>query len=534
MVILGLFLGFGIKPLVSEAATPEVYVEPPMDFVETDLKIVLGAIFNSVKQQYTIENPAIIENQKVTIQLMEKKLLTDVLDTVLGPKNIPWSFDERMGLFRIAKSEKGAGKKGKTVVKIIPLTYATATPDIVKLVKSALSEQGTVNTDIGTNSLVISDVPEMFDGIMEIIKQVDIEGRREKLIQVKVKLIETTESVNKQCSVNTVWTHTPSGNFQFYGLTALLGPGPASGNGIYTTKALQYTSNLDTITWTVFLSKTVDSVEMVAEPDLMVEDGVQAVITVGKKEPVLTQTVSGGVITVSFTYQDVNVILTVTPQARRDGTIALELEPEINEIAGYVYSEQISVPKLDHRNVRTKLYVKNGGTFRLGGLTKDRTTTSESRIPILGDIPLLGLFFKYTQPHHEKIDLVMLVNPHIVDFTPPRSKDTPWIGKLESIQNEGSTDVTLDWSRDVPWGANGIFAYRIYRDTEPITSLEDREPLRSDVSGDATSWVDTEKKKIGNTYYYVVTAVNQSDMEQAISSDPKYNAFVEIHEPTVR
>ena len=132
-------------------------------------------------------------------------------------------------------------------------------------------------------------------------------------------------------------------------------------------------------------------------------------------------------------------------------------------------------------------------------------------------------------PIVDKEDITILVSPHIVDYAPPRCKDTPWISQLEASM-VGDVEVKIDWSKDLPFGANGIYCYNVYRDTNPITNLEDRKPYAPGVSGDSTSWIDSSRKRKGGTYYYVVTAVNPSGMEQSISPDPKFNAVITIPE----
>jgi Flp pilus assembly secretin CpaC len=280
----------------------------------------------------------------------------------------------------------------------------------------------------------------------------------------------------------------------------------------------------------LFAKTEANYVEMVAEPDVVVEDGTEARVQIGTKEPITTTTSTTTGTTISYTYQDVNIILQVTPQSQRDGTISVQVNPQMNQIAGYLQpAAGVKIPIIDNREVRTKLFVNNGGTIRLGGMQKDRTTTSEVKVPFIGDIPLLGLLFKKTNPVNDKVDLQIMVSPHIVDYAPPRCKDTPWVSQLEASMS-GDMDVKIDWSKDLPFGANGIFSYNIYRDVQPIMDLTDRRPFESGVSGDSTSYIDMSKKRRGGTYYYVITAVNPSGMEQAISKDTKYNAVITIPE----
>ena len=259
------------------------------------------------------------------------------------------------------------------------------------------------------------------------------------------------------------------------------------------------------------------------------EDGTEARIQVGSRVPIVTVNVTTAGTTSSFTYQDVNMVVQVTPQSQRDGTISVQINPQLNQISGWTPSPGGAIPVIDNREIRTKLFVNNGGTIRLGGMTKDKLTVSETKVPFLGDIPLIGLLFKTSRPDVEKSDIQILVSPHIVDYAPPRCQNTPWISQYE-VKVPGETDVLVDWKLDLPFGANGIYSYNVYRDVQIIADLSERRPFATGINGDSTSWMDTSKKRRGQTYYYVVTAVNPSGMEQAIDPTGKSCAVITIPE----
>ena len=525
--------------LCGVVSAQNVYVEPPLEFSDTPVRTALDTIFmkaGNVPYSIEITNPA--EVPPVTLKLTERQELEALLKLVLDSRNLEFKKDAG-GVYHISKV--GAAAKTTSVAKVtklFALTYATA-GEIVRQVKGVLTKDGGISVDVGTNALIISDDPSVFEGVENLLKELDNPERKAKLISIKTRLLEVSNNTDTLMAIDAQYSK--AANLSVLGATLsnpfMLGTRfgvsnpttglAAVGQGFYL-GPVTWTSGVDSVLTGLFASCQSTKVEMTADPDVVVEDGTEARIQIGTKEPILSSTVSNGVISYTYTYQDVNIVLTVTPQSQRDNTISIQINPVVNQISGSVSAGTSgTVPRIDNREVRTKLFVANGGTIRLGGMYKDRTTTSELKVPILGDIPLLGLLFKSTEPKNDKIDLQMLVSPHIVDYAPPRCKETPWIAILEATM-VGDMDVKVDWSKDLPYGANNIFSYNVYRDTNPITSLEERKPFASGVSGDSTNWVDTTKKRRGGTYYYVVTAINPSGMEQSISNDSKFNAQITI------
>ncbi|MFH1824066.1 MAG: secretin N-terminal domain-containing protein [Candidatus Firestonebacteria bacterium] len=518
-------------------AQTQVYVEPPLEFTDTPIKTALETIFlKAGVVSYSIEVSNMENLGLVTLKLTERTELEALLTLVLQPKGLEFKKDEG-GVYHIKKQGAVGVILTPRITKLYALTYATA-GELVRQVKGVLTKEGVISVDIGTNSLIITDDPSVFEGVENLLKELDNPERKAKLIAIKSKLIEISKVVDTTLSIDAQYTKGAGisiGGGTLTGTGAWTGTSFAtasliSGGGGFFLGPFSWTNGMDTIVSQLFATTGSTSIDMIAEPDLLVEDGTEARIQVGTKEPlVLTSEDDDGDVTTTVTYQDVFIILTVTPQSQRDGTISVQINPQLNQIAGFVWSPSGTVPRIDNREVRTKLFVNNGGTIRLGGMFKDRTTISETKIPFIGDIPLIGLLFKSTNPITDRIELQILVSPHIADYAPPRCKDTPWISILEASM-AGDMDVKIDWSKDLPFGANGIFSYNVYRDVQPIENLEDRKPFAGGISGDATSWIDMSKKRRGGTYYYVVTSVNPSGMEQSISPDPKFNAVITIPE----
>jgi type II secretory pathway component GspD/PulD (secretin) len=115
---------------------------------------------------------------------------------------------------------------------------------------------------------------------------------------------------------------------------------------------------------------------------------------------------------------DIGVHLRLTPTIGADGSVTAELHPEYSELIGYTST---GYPIVANRKIDSTLRVKDSETIVLGGLMRDTTSETISRLPWLSDIPILGNFFKNKQTSHERDEIVFLITPHVIypDATRP-------------------------------------------------------------------------------------------------------------------
>ena len=110
------------------------------------------------------------------------------------------------------------------------------------------------------------------------------------------------------------------------------------------------------------------------------------------------------------------IVLDVTPQISDDGIIIMNIHPTVTERTGQATSPRgDSVPIVDVRETDTVVRVKEGGTVLIGGLISDRLIETANKVPVLGDLPLIGGFFRNTSRQTRRTDLVILLTPKILD-----------------------------------------------------------------------------------------------------------------------
>ncbi|MDD5678254.1 MAG: hypothetical protein PHW60_09750 [Kiritimatiellae bacterium] len=175
-----------------------------------------------------------------------------------------------------------------------------------------------------------------------------------------------------------------------------------------------------------------DNAEMISHPQIVVGNRVEAKIHVGKRLPVLptvktdnTQAGSAPNITYSDGAEiilDLGLTLWVIPEIDLvNNTVRLTVRPETATQNGQVVNPQTgkTYPIVDSRDLTTRINVPSGQTVAIGGLVEDKTSKVEIKVPVLGDIPLLGLLFRHTTDQVTKNNLIIMITPTILDDSRP-------------------------------------------------------------------------------------------------------------------
>ena len=161
------------------------------------------------------------------------------------------------------------------------------------------------------------------------------------------------------------------------------------------------------------------SVNIVSTPNVLTMDNEEAKIVVGRNVPFpvgQSQTSFGGQV-INFQREDVAITLKVTPQINESDYVTLEAFLEVQEIEGDVSQADPSQggPTTSKRSIENTVVVKDNQTIVIGGLISETETDSETKIPILGDLPLVGALFRGKSKQSRKVNLVVFLTPHIIE-----------------------------------------------------------------------------------------------------------------------
>ncbi|MBI5598329.1 MAG: pilus assembly protein N-terminal domain-containing protein [Deltaproteobacteria bacterium] len=163
--------------------------------------------------------------------------------------------------------------------------------------------------------------------------------------------------------------------------------------------------------------------KILAEPNVVVRSGEKGSFLVGSRVPVQQVTGIGGSQTVSVTFEEVGVKVNFTPEVMDTGMIRLKIDPaEVSNIAKYVSFGGVIAPQIDTREVRTSVDLKDGDSLVLAGLLSDETKKNISKIPLLGDIPVFGAFFRASEEELTNTELAFFITPKLIKAVPAGTK----------------------------------------------------------------------------------------------------------------
>ena len=171
---------------------------------------------------------------------------------------------------------------------------------------------------------------------------------------------------------------------------------------------------------TIHALSTMNKVEVLSRPSVLTRSNQQATIMVGQQVPTVTGSQiaeTTGAITNTITYRNVGVILRVTPFITSEGYVEMILAPEISRISATTVAigNGVNSPVIDTRAADTVVVTKSDRTIVIGGLISNEKDGIDSKVPILGDIPILGAAFRRKTTSHAKDELLIFLTPHVVN-----------------------------------------------------------------------------------------------------------------------
>ena len=295
-----------------------------------------------------------------------------------------------------------------------------------------------ITADKPTNALIISARPEEFEILKGIISKLDI---RRNQIFVEAMILELSLDATRDLGVSlaaagavgdgaiigvtnrTTGQSTSDDN----GLPSVLGQA-VSGmmlggffNPIDILTPDGSTVTVPAISAIIDLSQTDGDVNILAAPRLLTSDNEEAEIVIGKNVPIITSRLTdsgstGLAQSVSVERQDVALTLRFTPQITEGDSVRLNIFQEISDIVETTNLELVAQigPVLTKRMLRNTVVAENGETVVLGGLISSATVDNVTKVPLLGDIPILGWLFKSTHTEEIKTNLLVFITPTII------------------------------------------------------------------------------------------------------------------------
>ncbi|MFB2729226.1 type IV pilus secretin PilQ [Shewanella mangrovisoli] len=361
------------------------------------------------------------------------------LDLILQTKGL----DKRIegNILMVAPSEELAIResqnlKNKQEVKelaplyseYLQINYAKAT-DIAELLKgvdsSLLSPRGSVAVDERTNTVLVKDTAEIIENIHRLVEVLDIPIRQ---VLIESRMVTVKDDVSEDLGIR--WGVTDQQGSK--GTSGTLEGAGSIANGVVPSLDNRLNVNLpaavtNPTSIAFHVAKLADGTildlelsaleqenkgEIIASPRITTSNQKAAYIEQGVEIPYVQSTSSGAT---SVTFKKAVLSLRVTPQITPDNRVILDLEITQDSQGKTVDTPTGPAVAIDTQRIGTQVLVDNGETIVLGGIYQQNLISRVSKVPILGDIPLVGFLFRNTTDKNERQELLIFVTPKIVN-----------------------------------------------------------------------------------------------------------------------
>ncbi|GAU08023.1 type II secretory protein GspE [Desulfoplanes formicivorans] len=354
--------------------------------------------------------------------------------------------------------------KGKNSIHVVHLDNADA-EELSKVLtglagqqtnkgkEPVISKDVKIVADKATNSLVVTAKPDEFEALQAVLRELD---QPRKQVYVEAAIIEVTAGDSLDLGVawqgggesgdtvviGTANTSTVQGNSSG-------GIPTASINGIATSAAQTFSFGLLSMPFTfngyqyfslgAFLqaAQTDSSVNIISTPQLMTLENEEAKVVIAENRPyqTSTNTSDADIDYANYEYKDVGVTLKVTPQINERGSVKMKIYQETSRVDSQatLATGGTLTPITRKRQAETTVEVADGKTVVIAGLIEDSSTNSKTKVPGLGDIPLLGWLFKTDSTSTAKTNMFVFLTPHVVES--PEDSRKVFLDKMKLIES---------------------------------------------------------------------------------------------------
>jgi general secretion pathway protein D len=263
-----------------------------------------------------------------------------------------------------------------------------------------------VVADDANNSLLIFATTIEYERIAEVLAEIDSVPN-----QVLLEAVIAEVSLDDDMQFGVRWLFGETNNHGTFsdlssGLVASAFPG------------FSYFLKANDVSFTLNALSSVTDVRVLSAPSLVVLDNRAAKLQVGDQVPIVSQTAENpdnpdARIINSVELKDTGVILTVTPRVNDSGRVVLEIEQEVSDVVKTDTSD-IDSPTIRQRKIKTSVVINDGEALALGGLIQERESTGKTKVPVLGDVPILGNAFRRKSNAIKRTELIIFIRPRVI------------------------------------------------------------------------------------------------------------------------
>lgn len=295
-----------------------------------------------------------------------------------------------------------------------------------------------IEVDPETRSVIVVTDEETSLQIGDVLKTLD---RPKPQVLIKVVFMEVTHRDDLDVGVEGGWTNVSGSTTNIVqSVFGMATQGQGQG-GIYQLLDNDFNVTLRAIA-------EAGKLEVLSRPSILARNNQEAIITVGQEVPFIDNVnfLQGGQQVNTVVYRDIGIILRVTPFITQDGMVEMIVAPEISTISDetVTISAGVEAPVFAKRAAETVVVTPHGKTVIIGGLMEKNKIESKRKVPILGDIPLLGWAFRRTVKEDTKTELLIFLTPYIVQDPRELDKMTVAESKNSELVSKAFTEEELN------------------------------------------------------------------------------------------
>jgi type IV pilus assembly protein PilQ len=409
-----------------------------IDFQGTTLYTVLNIL--SMKTGRKFVTDADLLNKKIVLTLKDVTA-DEALNALLDTYDLYYVKQGDTNIY-VIKSKSDVSPI--TVSKVIFCNYAKA-KDLETVLTARLTKGGKITSDERTNSVIVTDLADSIDKMETLVRSLDVPTPQ---VQIESRIVDVT--LNNQLTIGTqidniyrfpkyyresdgsfvladnkslnsyVW-HDPQ--------SVLAGESPTQYRMPTSfSQLLSVPANVGlgklgfavmsgdwNIVGNMFAGVENKNAKILTNPKLIVLNNQEATIEIVEELPYITErttSTNNEAVTASTSFKEVGLKMRVKPQINRDGTIVLDVAPEQSFRTG---EDLIGTPVVNTSKAKTVMILRSGETAVIGGLIRETETKTENKIPLLGDIPILGYLFKTVVRNKERHELTIFISAKIIN-----------------------------------------------------------------------------------------------------------------------
>jgi len=293
-----------------------------------------------------------------------------------------------------------------------------------------------IEVDAETRSVIVITDEDTNLQIEQVLKTLD---RPKPQVLIKVVFMEVTHRDDLDVGMEGAWNKVSGSTTNI--VQSAFGLATPGQGGLYQLLDSDFNVTLRAIS-------EAGKVEVLSRPSILARNNQEAIITVGQTVPFIDNVnfLQGGQQVNTVTYRDIGIILRVTPFITQDGMVEMIVAPEISTITDerVTISDGVEAPVFAKRAAETVVVTPHGRTVIIGGLMEKNKIESKRKVPLLGDIPILGWAFSRTVKEDTKTELLIFLTPYIVQDPRQLGEMTALESKNSQLPSKAFTEEELD------------------------------------------------------------------------------------------